>query len=172
MIKLQCVDIRQISVRREIVKPTEGVILLNVFVGGPYPLQPPLHWLVGNWKKPPLDIEIDPQEGSVRALQFVIQDERFFPLVSVPVTVKDYLGIPKIDIADWPSNRYLEETAAVTAGWSSESSFYINIQESSADVLTCKIGDQLEMLFMGPALELGGIHVTGLSEKEIRALIL
>jgi hypothetical protein len=52
----------QAMVAWRIESPTVGVVLFDVDVGAwGHPI--PLHWRAGDWRKPPLDIQLDPRSG-------------------------------------------------------------------------------------------------------------
>jgi hypothetical protein len=93
--------------------PVPGVVLINLnLVSALHPA--PLHWRVGNWRKPPLDIEIEPSSGSLQAIQFALQDEQV-PLVAVASLPTGKSGLPVFDTADWPTDRYLDVRGQVAA---------------------------------------------------------
>lgn len=109
MLRLLRVEDRAVKVSRRLENPATGVALinctLNVSAQGP-----PLHWRVGNWKKPPIDIEIDPTDGHLSALQVVLQDEGIAEGVLWKTEMKKISGIPFFDLAIWPpKGRYLDE---------------------------------------------------------------
>lgn len=96
----------------EIDRPARGVVLINVEVVGLH--EPaPLHWRVGTWVKPPLDIRLD-REGRFIGFQFVFQDEK------VPEEASRNLpaptaGLPVFDTQHWPTDRYLDRKSEVSA---------------------------------------------------------
>lgn len=84
--------------------PVPGVVNVNVEIEGPKSLTP-LHWRAGDWTKPPLDIEVNPTTGAVQAVQLVLQDERV-PSGTVTTTPEHTVGVPVVDVGDWPNGRY------------------------------------------------------------------
>ena len=93
--------------------PVPGVVLINLnLVSALHPA--PFHWRVGTWRKPPLDIEIEPSSGCLQAIQFALQDEQV-PLVAVASLPAGKSGLPVFDTGDWPIDRYLDVHGQVTA---------------------------------------------------------
>jgi hypothetical protein len=93
--------------------PTPGVVLVDVGLGGdPDPV--PLHWRAGEWSKPPLDLAIDPVSGRLQALQFVLQDERV-PVAEVAPLPAGQQGVPVLEVAGWPADRYRDVRCPVAA---------------------------------------------------------
>ncbi|SRR6266498_4411173 len=93
--------------------PTPGVVLVNVDVGG-NKSSAPLHWRAGDWTKPPLDIEINPSDGTVQAIQFVLQDERA-RVTSVREISEWKDGTPVVNTAGWPDDRYRDVRCSMKA---------------------------------------------------------
>lgn len=92
--------------------PTVGVVLIDVVIGGSQTAVP-LHWRVGTWMKPPLDVALD-GEGRLVGFQFVLQDERvdratWSMLPDLESTV------PVFNVENWPPDRYRDETLSVNA---------------------------------------------------------
>lgn len=94
----------------DVESPTRGVVLINVEVVG-INERVPLHWRVGTWTKPPLDIHLD-REGRFVGFQFVLQDERV-PEGNSPDLPTPTVGLPIFDIQHWPSGRYLDRESHV-----------------------------------------------------------
>lgn len=92
--------------------PTDGVALVDVDMNRPSTTVP-LHWRVGDWTKPPLDISVTP-EGRLQRLQFVIQDEEV-GRTGVAAESTDDQGVPLFDVDRWPPDRYLDVRALVRA---------------------------------------------------------
>jgi hypothetical protein len=92
------------QVRWVIGSPTPGVVLVDVKIGNNSSVLP-LHWRTGDWTKPPLDVELDPNSGEVLAVQFVLQDERV-PRQEVEDLPDVGQGVPLFDIRGWPADRY------------------------------------------------------------------
>lgn len=93
--------------------PTPGVVLIDVTLGESRPTTP-LHWRMGTWTKPPLDLSLD-DGGRPVALQFVLQDERVAAGQSLADLPEPEGGVPIFDINDWPPERYCDETGPVRA---------------------------------------------------------
>lgn len=84
--------------------PVPGVVLINLEIAGPKSLTP-LHWRGGDWTKPPLDIELNPMNGAVQALQLVLQDEHVSR--GTAEAASEYaVGIPVVELTEWPNDRY------------------------------------------------------------------
>lgn len=95
--------------------PHAGSSFLDVAVGETAP-GAPFHWRAGDWRKPPVDVRLS-HEGAVESIQFVLQDES--------VDVDDVIpppdiatGLPKFDVAAWPSDRYSDVRVPITTGGS------------------------------------------------------
>ena|ERR1700694_961974 len=113
-----------IHVTRTIQSPTTGVVLMDLDVRyeGPKPgaLQ---HWRVGTWKKPPIDIALNPQTGALESVQVVLQDEAIpqRQLFGSPSTAR--VGWPILEIAhEDPLPRYVDVNALVDFGLGPENS--------------------------------------------------
>lgn len=91
--------------------PSPGVVLINVEIEGSNSLAP-LHWRTGDWTKPPLDIEVNPSDGAVQAIQVVLQDENV-PLGALRAGHEGAVGIPLVDVEGWPDDRYRDVRCSV-----------------------------------------------------------
>lgn len=140
----------EVSWRME--SPVPGVVLIDVAVGsGGCPV--PLHWRVGDWTKPPLDVSLT-AEGRIEAFQFVLQDERVEDELAgrTEVTTRRsvaWAGAVTFAIERWPADRYLDERLEVSA------------ERSGSDELVLRIGDrlvELEYCEAGLGLLLGFDH--------------
>ena len=149
---------------REVVSPTGGVVLVNVTL--PAGSRSPLHWRTGTWDKPPLDVEIDPHDGRLQALQIVLQDESV-PLIVKRVDASDSCeGLPVFDTSGWVSaDRYRDETMAVAVNRAADDRLeaWLGGEQEPVSVLT--VDDELALLFAGEG-ELVAIRVGPLTSHE------
>src|SRR5438067_13457866 len=109
---------------------------------------PPLHWRAGTWTKPPLDIEIKPDNGRLRALQLVLQDESV-PLASnavLPSIVRP--GVPIFDTSVWSgSDRYRDERMSVEAMRAEDDRLEAWLDAVGEPAHICRVDSQLDLLF-------------------------
>lgn len=101
------------SISWRVESPVPGVVLIDASVIG-VRAPAPLHWRIGLWDKPPLDLEIDPMTGRLQGLQFVLQDERV-AVGDIPEIAEVVRGLPIFDVSEWPSDRYIDERREVSA---------------------------------------------------------
>lgn len=92
--------------------PAPGVVLIEAFlddaIGGD------LHYRVGSFTKPPLDLWIRP-DGVIGGAQFVLQDEVVPKCGTQPPTQVHDMR-PRVDISAWPQeDPYLDVVAQTTA---------------------------------------------------------
>lgn len=126
--------------------PTPGVVLIDVAVGGAHSAVP-LHWRVGTWAKPPLDVFFD-EEGRLLGFQFVLQDERI-PRAEWPLLPHAETATPIFDVENWPPERYLDETAAVTASRLSGEELSLRVGEPRQLTRACQVDVGLVVAFCG-----------------------
>jgi hypothetical protein len=105
LLRVRGVLIEESAAVLDIDTPTHGVAIVNArFDRRKSPV--PLHWRAGDWTKPPMDIEIDPQTGAVQAAQFVLQDERI-PQSDMTEAPTPSGGTPIVETEGWTSDPYL-----------------------------------------------------------------
>ncbi len=122
--------------------PTPGVVLVEVVLGSD---AAPLHWRVGLWDKPPLDISMD-RSGRLLGVQFVLQDERVDRNGAVAERAVNDSGRPVFEVTSWPEDRYLDVEAAVVATRTSAGSLVLRIGD---------VGDVDRAVLVGDGLVLG-----------------
>lgn len=94
----------------DIVNPTKGVALIDVILAEE---AVPLHWRVGDWTKPPLDIQLG-RDGRLIGVQFVLQDEGNLVQVKQALPSIQRSGIlPIFDVTGWSLDRYEDVKIAV-----------------------------------------------------------
>ena len=104
MLRAQGELTQDVLVTWAIESPTPGVVLVSVVIEGPRSVTP-LHWRGGDWTKPPLDIEVNPTNGAVQALQVVLQDEHV-QRGHLDSKAAGVAGIPVVEVTDWSEDRY------------------------------------------------------------------
>lgn len=104
MLRFQGAFTQGVSATWAIESPVPGVVLISLEIAGPKSLTP-FHWRAGDWTKPPLDIELNPTNGAIQALQLVLQDEHV-SRGSLKAAPESAVGIPVVECTDWPSDRY------------------------------------------------------------------
>jgi hypothetical protein len=95
-----------------------------------------------------LDIEINPENGRLRALQLVLQDERV-PLAGnavVPSIVRS--GVPFFDTGAWTeSDRYRDERMSVEVMRATDDRLEGWLDSVGEPALLCRVDSQLDLLF-------------------------
>lgn len=110
--------------------PSPGVVFISVAVTGPRTLTP-LHWRAGDWTKPPVDIEVNPDDGFIQSIQVVLQDER----VGMRAPIEGHtpaLGLPLVVVADWPTDRYWDEHCPVAMARATTGELIVDLGEREA----------------------------------------
>lgn len=153
---LEAVSFRETtrSVSRKIENPTSrGVALIDCWI---QPGGVPLHWRVTSTTKPPLDVAINPMDGSLQGIQFVLQDEA---VPHIPHGLLDdtrlladrapLTGVPSFDRSAWSAdNRYLEEELPITAAWISNRDLCVVwVHLPAGVILECQVNSTLHLLF-------------------------
>jgi hypothetical protein len=116
-LRLLRVEPATVHVSRSIEAPTAGVAILELGMeheGGRS--LAPLHWRIGDWQKPPLDISLHPSSGALEEVQIVFQDERIEPGWLHPAP--DELlgpGLPYLMPESLTGSRYIDVRGEVTA---------------------------------------------------------
>lgn len=91
--------------------PTRGVVIVDVAVGE-VSTSAPLHWRVGDWSKPPMDVRLS-DGGEVESIQLIFQDESVDVEDVVPPS-EIAAGLPIFDVGGWPPDRYSDVRVPVT----------------------------------------------------------
>lgn len=136
--------------------PTPGVVLVELVLGSD---RAPLHWRVGLWDKPPLDISMD-ASGRLLGVQFVLQDERVERDDTATESGASESGRPVFDVATWPDDRYLDVEAPVTAVRTPEGTLVLRIGD---------VGNVDRVLLVGDGLAVG-VRADALAEVRIGPL--
>jgi hypothetical protein len=123
--------------------PLLGVVLINVNVVGEKD-PAPLHWRVGTWGKPPLDVALD-QQGQLVGFQFVLQDEQV-PVRELRELPPSESGAPRFDIENWPTARYLDVSSAVMVHRTTEGELVLHLGDEPIE-RGCRLGPDLSMGF-------------------------
>ena len=149
---------------REVGALTAGVVAIDVALDKS--ALPSLHWRAGNWTKPPLDVAVDPEDGRLRGIQIVLQDEGV-PDGKYRVNALEVRrGVPAFDVGTWAnSDRYVDETIPVVATRAPDDSLEVLIGEYGEPGVTLTVDDQLELLFTSESV-LSAIRVGPLSAEE------
>lgn len=124
--------------------PTPGVVLIDVHVVGRTE-GVPLHWRIGTWTKPPLDIRLD-RDGRLIGFQFVLQDERV-PEAPTPDLPIEGIGLPIFDVEDWHSDGYLDQTSDVTAHRLAGLELLLGVQSEQIGRHVYRVAPDLAMAF-------------------------
>ncbi len=162
--------IRAVSMKgkREIESPTRGVVLINWVQESPEKVQSaPLHWRIGLWNKPPIDIEIDAADGHLKGLQIVLQDEAITAKIPAPISHQVLSGLPDFDVTKWPlTDRYLDEVADVTVAWTSSDDILVLFTPQLPSIATgCKVDASVSLLF-DEGKRLVGLRLLGITAEE------
>ena len=125
--------------------PTLGVVLIDVSLGVAHD-PPPLHWMCGDGRKPPLDVVLA-ESGSLLELQFVLQDERVPEVDSAPPVVDSREGLPVFDTEDWPHDRHRVERTPVSCGRAPGGELWLRIGGTGRPVRAIQPGPGLTLRF-------------------------
>jgi hypothetical protein len=113
LLRIEPVDVH---LRREVSSPAPGVAIIDIVtepeIGRSHT---PLHWRVGDWRKPPIDISIRPDTGAFESIQIVFQDEHIRPCNSSAQSAQAQIGLPLLVVHDVPESRYVDVDASVQA---------------------------------------------------------
>ncbi len=168
MIRMKKIRAVSMKGKREIESPTRGVVLINWVQESPEKVQSaPLHWRIGLWNKPPIDIEIDAADGHLRGLQIVLQDEAITAQIPAPISHKVLSGLPDFDVTKWPlTDRYLDEVADVTVAWtSSDDILVLFTPQLSSRAMECEVHPSVSLLF-DEGKWLVGLRLPGITAEE------
>jgi hypothetical protein len=146
--------------------PTPGVVLIDVAIGGQQ-TPVPLHWRVGTWVKPPLDLSLD-HEGHLVGMQFVLQDERV-QAGQWSVLPDEEIAVPVFNVENWPAERYRDETMAVGASRLSGGELALRIGEAGDLTRACRTKGGLLVAF-GADDSLAEIRLGPLSSEDWEAI--
>jgi hypothetical protein len=162
------------SLVREIINPTDSVAIVNVTVGPPDHLsRPNLHWRAGQWQKPPVDIEINPVDGRLQAIQLVLQDE-LFPTWSLSLPEQAQAGLPCVDRQPWGpdphswdeiNQSYIDETLEIPIGWGSGDTLWVSFGPIPARAVA-QVVDEPLILLVASDRRWVGIGLTALTPDE------
>lgn len=122
--------------------PTPGVVIISVEIEGSRSLSP-LHWRAGDWTKPPLDIELNPDHGAVQAVQIVLQDENV-PRRATIASQDCVVGVPVVDVAGWPTDRYRDVRRSMQVARASTGELVIKLGALS---VACRAGLPGSLMF-------------------------
>jgi hypothetical protein len=109
----------------------------------------PLHWRVGTWEKPPIDVEIDSESGQLWAIQLVLQEETV-PLQKLcKSSFEHQSGVPIFNRSLWlPEVLYYDEKVQVFTAWNSQDELCTIFVTPPAQVaLECHVSNTLSLLF-------------------------
>ncbi len=124
--------------------PTIGVVIIDVVIDeSETPL--PLHWRVGTWVKPPLDLSID-HDGRLVGIQFVLQDERVQPGHSSGLP-DPAVAVPVFNVENWPIDRYRDEAMVVDACRLSGGELLLRVGEARDLTRACRTSRELVVAF-------------------------
>lgn len=119
--------------------PTPGVVLVEAVLDTD---RAPLHWRVGQWDKPPLDLWMD-ASGRLLGVQFALQDERVGPEDTTADKPVDDHGRPVFDVSSWPEDRYIDTEAPVVAARAREGTLALRIGDCGQIDRLLQVGDGL-----------------------------
>jgi hypothetical protein len=115
--------------------------LINVDVAGPRSLTP-LHWRAGEWTEPPIDIEVNPDDGAIQAVQVVLQDE--WAGMRVPPSSQDAVsGLPLVAFADWPTDGYWDVRCRVAVARAGTGELIVDLGDRGAVSYAGQLGSLL-----------------------------
>jgi len=137
--------------------PTPGIVLINVVIPGSRS-PAPLHWRAGDWTTPPVDVEINPNDGAIEAIQIVLQDERI-DFGGRRKTLELVSGQPCVDVSDWPADRYRDVHCSVAVERAQDGELVVDFGdaapmtqsgESGSLVFGWDASGELSQLIVGP----------------------
>ncbi|HEU5375400.1 MAG TPA: hypothetical protein VFV38_08180 [Ktedonobacteraceae bacterium] len=177
---LKTVEIEQLSVQviREITSPAQGVVLIDCRIAreeeDEEPLTVPLHWRVGDWSKPPIDIALDADTGRFQSLQLVLQDEtierRVQPAIDV-ATLTSETGIPVFERTLWNNGeRYADERLQPTPSWEGQSGLLVMFVPVPALIIRACLVDKSLMFLLDERDEIIGFQLNQITREEKRTI--
>ena len=134
-------DVEPKVIAISVTSPSRGVAILDVVVGS-RSSPAPLHWLAGDWSKPPLDVALGPG-GQIESVQVVFQDEAV-AMTEADVSSRDELGLPSFELDGWPANRYLDVRTDVHAARIASDELLVSIDGDPPTRLV-QLGDGLKL---------------------------
>ena len=144
-------------------QPTEGVVVIECS-SQPAELShsPTLHFRIGLWEKPPLDIMVDPYSKGLIGLQFVLQDE------SIPAgeiehqVVANRAGLPVFGMHWNQDSPYFDLTAAVDFFRTDSGDFAVIIGDNKTEVFESLEVDEALAVLLDRHMFLVGFIIRGL----------
>ncbi|MCP3880990.1 MAG: hypothetical protein GY701_21720 [Sulfitobacter sp.] len=134
---------------------------VDVVVGGG-PSGAPLHFRVGDWSKPPVDISIG-GDGAVLGAQVVLQDEVVARALAAPGGSDVGEGGVQLDVSQWPDDRYWDDRSDVVLARESDGVLLVSLGQGQADE-RWQVGEGLVVGFVDS--QLCELRVGPLSEDE------
>lgn len=129
--------------------PVRGVVNVDVTVGDGSG-GAPLHFRIGDWSKPPVDVSIG-ADGAVQGVQIVLQDEAVMRSVE-PSEVRDApMARVCFEVADWPDARYRDERGEVVLGRGPDGVLIVSVSDGEVGRYW-RVGDGLVLGFSGEQL--------------------
>jgi hypothetical protein len=116
-----------------------------VTVERPEPLDPaPLHYRIGDWSSPPVDIAID-HRGRFQSITITL-DDSLPPLVTGNATEATAAGIPLFEVERWPPDRFLDVRRTVGTNRFADGSLLVTLSEDAGTEVV-KVGPEITMVF-------------------------
>lgn len=119
------------AIRWIVESPARGVVNVVMVVGDDFPAAP-LHFRVGDWSKPPVDISIS-EDGAILGFQVVLQDE--IVAVAPGALGESHIGIgcPRLDVTQFPDDRYWDERSDVVLARAADGVLVVSLCDRQID---------------------------------------
>ncbi len=177
---LKLVEIQHSSAQmiREANSPAQGLVMIDCQFareeGNEEPLPVPLHWRVGDWSKPPIDIALEEETGRFQSLLLVLQDETIArkKLTDVDLTVlPSETGIPVFERAPWKKDEtYLDEHFQPTLSWDEQSNLLVAFVLAPIQVTKLCLVDDTLTFFLNAQEEIIGFQLNHITNEEKRTI--
>ncbi|MGH2511005.1 MAG: hypothetical protein ACRDHZ_26885 [Ktedonobacteraceae bacterium] len=178
MLKVAEIERLPATMTREITSPAQGLVLIDCQCArnaeNEEPLPVPLHWRIGDWSKPPIDIALDEDTGHFQSLLLVLQDEiikrRALPDVDLASPTSE-LGIPIFARTPWNNDElYVDEHLQPTLSWEEQSSLLVVFASPPIQITrTCLVDDSFAFL-LNEQDEIIGFQLNQITPEERRMM--
>ncbi len=160
-------DVNYKKIHRKFESMGENLLLIKLEV---FPKsRSPFHWFLEDQKKPPFDIAINPDDGSISYIKFFFQDENLKNLDNVMCRKKQQAGIPQFDISSFNEKTYQIFEVGYVESFLNEKSLYLII--SNVGVYQFLDLDTNNAMLFNEDDFCAGLLLKNLSEEEIKELV-